>query len=136
MFFVGTLMGPLHHYYYVYLDKLMPRADAKTAIKKIMCDQAFASPATIIFFFYGMGLLEKKTLAQSTEELKEKFLYVYMVSGLQHLLPCFASKGTTIYLQFFFLYFMAFIFSVFEDLCTFGAILCDSFYISSRNHIL
>lgn len=102
MFFVGTLMGPLHHYYYVYLDKLMPRADAKTAIKKIMCDQAFASPATIIFFFYGMGLLEKKTLAQSTEELKEKFLYVYMVSGLQHLLPCFASKGTTIYLQFFF----------------------------------
>lgn len=101
MFFVGTLMGPLHHYYYVYLDKLMPRADAKTAIKKIMCDQAFASPATIIFFFYGMGLLEKKTLAQSTEELKEKFLYVYMVSGLQHLLPCFASKGTTIYLQFF-----------------------------------
>lgn len=102
MFFVGTLMGPLHHYYYVYLDKLMPRADAKTAIKKIMCDQAFASPATIIFFFYGMGLLEKKTLAQSTEELKEKFLYVYMVSCLQHLFLCFASEETTIYLQFFF----------------------------------
>lgn len=102
MFFVGTLMGPLHHYYYVYLDKLMPRADAKTAIKKIMCDQAFASPATIIFFFYGMGLLEKKTLAQSTEELKEKFLYVYMVSSLQHLFLCFASEETTIYLQFFF----------------------------------
>ncbi|KAI8429023.1 hypothetical protein MSG28_007599 [Choristoneura fumiferana] len=78
MFFVGTLMGPLHHFYYVYLDKLMPRADAKTAIKKIICDQTFASPATIIFFFYGMGLMEKKSPEQSTEELRQKFLYVYM----------------------------------------------------------
>ncbi|CAG4941976.1 unnamed protein product [Parnassius apollo] len=78
MLLVGTLMGPMHHYYYVYLDKVLPSADIKTVTKKIICDQVFASPATIICFFYGMGVLENKTLGLTTEEFKHKFKYVYM----------------------------------------------------------
>lgn len=73
-------MGPLHHYYYLYLDKLMPKSDMKTVFKKVMCDQLFASPATILCFYYGMGLLETKTLAESTDEIRQKFPYVYLVS--------------------------------------------------------
>lgn len=80
MFLVGTAMGPLHHYYYIYLDKVMPNADFKTVAKKIACDQMFASPATIICFFYGMGILENKALKQSTSEIGQKFKYVYLVS--------------------------------------------------------
>ncbi|XP_068630687.1 mpv17-like protein 2 [Battus philenor] len=78
MFFVGFLMGPMHHYYYVYLDKMLPNADFRTVAKKIACDQMFASPATILCFFYGMGTLENKTLQQSTYEVRQKFIYVYM----------------------------------------------------------
>ncbi|KPJ09731.1 Mpv17-like protein 2 [Papilio machaon] len=78
MFIVGTIMGPMHHYYYIYLDKVLPYADVKTVVKKIACDQLFASPATLLCFFYGMGTLENKTLEQSTLEVKQKFVYVYM----------------------------------------------------------
>lgn len=80
MFIVGTLMGPMHHYYYIYLDKVLPRADLKTVFKKIICDQLIASPATILCFFYGMGILESKTFSKSTAEIYEKFRYVYAVS--------------------------------------------------------
>ncbi|XP_039749304.1 mpv17-like protein 2 [Pararge aegeria] len=78
MLIVGTVMGPLHHYYYIYLDKLMPLANLKTVAIKIISDQLFASPATILCFFYGMGVLEKKTISQCTEEIKQKFVYTYL----------------------------------------------------------
>ncbi|XP_045764829.1 mpv17-like protein 2 [Maniola jurtina] len=78
MLIVGTVMGPLHHYYYIYLDKLLPLANLKTVAKKIAYDQLFASPATILCFFYGMGILEKKSLSQCTDEIKQKFAYTYV----------------------------------------------------------
>ncbi|CAH0700024.1 unnamed protein product [Spodoptera exigua] len=78
MFTVGTAMGPLHHFYYDYLDKLLPKVNLKTVFLKIGCDQAFASPVTLITFFYGMGYLEQKTLRESTEEIKKKLLYAYV----------------------------------------------------------
>lgn len=77
MFTVGTAMGPLHHYYYEYLDKVLPKANLKTVFLKIACDQAFASPLTLISFFYGMGFLEHKTLQDSTAEIKKKLMYAY-----------------------------------------------------------
>lgn len=80
MFIVGTLMGPMHHAYYIYLDKLLPRADLKTVFKKIFYDQIIASPATIICFFYGMGFLESKSIKECNNEITKKFKYVYTVS--------------------------------------------------------
>lgn len=82
MFIVGTLMGPMHHYYYVYLDKIIPKVNLKTVFQKILCDQLFASPATILCFFYGMGILESKSFSDSTAEISQKFKYVYTVSNL------------------------------------------------------
>ncbi|XP_013187761.2 mpv17-like protein 2 [Amyelois transitella] len=78
MFIVGTLVGPLHHFYYIQLDKILPQNNLKTVAMKIICDQVFASPATIVCFFYGMGVLERKSFAQSTEEIGQKFKYVYL----------------------------------------------------------
>lgn len=80
MLIVGTVMGPLHHYYYIYLDKLLPLANLKTVAYKIISDQLIASPATILCFFYGMGLLEDKSVSECTGEIKEKFVYTYLVS--------------------------------------------------------
>ncbi|XP_022120306.2 mpv17-like protein 2 [Pieris rapae] len=78
MFIIGTLMGPLHHFYYIYLDKLLPHTDLKTVGKKILNDQLLASPATILCFFYGLGFLEGKSMKQSTDEIKDKFALVYI----------------------------------------------------------
>lgn len=80
MLVVGTAMGPLHHFYYLYLDKVLPKVNLKNVFIKIICDQGFASPVTILCFFYGMGILERKSIQESTMEVKEKMLYVYMVS--------------------------------------------------------
>ncbi|XP_047019939.1 mpv17-like protein 2 [Helicoverpa zea] len=78
MFIVGTAMGPLHHYYYVYLDKILPKVDLKTVFIKIFWDQALASPVTLVTFYYGMGLLETKTWKECTAEIKTKFLFSYL----------------------------------------------------------
>ncbi|CAG4937978.1 mpv17-like protein 2 [Colias croceus] len=78
MFIIGTCMGPLHHFYYIYLDKFLPHTDLKTVGKKILNDQLLASPATILCFFYGLGFLEGKKISESTEEIKEKMAYVYI----------------------------------------------------------
>lgn len=78
MFIVGVLLGPFHHYYYIYLDKVLPKTDMKTISVKIVCDQAFVSPASLVIFFYAMGALEKKPMQTSTEEIKSKLKYVYL----------------------------------------------------------
>ncbi|XP_063361595.1 mpv17-like protein 2 [Cydia amplana] len=78
MLTVGILMGPLHHYYYVYLDKVLPGAEIKTVFKKIAYDQLFASPATILFFFIGMGMLENKSTQETKDEIAYKFKYTYI----------------------------------------------------------
>lgn len=80
MFVVGNALGPLHHYWYIYLDKMLPHVTIKTVVQKILYDQFLISPITLVCFFYGMGILEQKSLGQSTDEIKTKFSFVYMVN--------------------------------------------------------
>lgn len=82
MFIMGTLLGPMHHYYYMYLDKILPKATIKTVLQKIICDQLFASPGTIFLFFTGMDLMEGKNIEQTMTEIKRKFVFVYTVNLL------------------------------------------------------
>lgn len=79
MLLVGFALGPVHHYYYRYLDVLLPKQDLGTVAKKILADQFVASPLFIACFFYGMGALEEKSLKQCSNELSNKFLTVYTV---------------------------------------------------------
>lgn len=79
MFIVGAALGPMHHYYYIYIDKVLPHVTMKNVTFKILCDQFIVSPVTLLCFFYGMGFLEGKTLERSTQEIKKKFSFVYMV---------------------------------------------------------
>lgn len=79
MFTVGLGVGPLHHYFYVWLGKLMPARNIATVTKKIMIDQFIMSPICIAAFFYSMGGLELKPVKECTSELKEKFAEVYVV---------------------------------------------------------
>ncbi|GLV34171.1 shams [Carabus blaptoides fortunei] len=77
MFLVGLAQGPMHHYFYKYLDKFLPKQNLNSVGKKILVDQFVASPLFIISFFYGMGLLEGKCYAECKEELRAKFVTVY-----------------------------------------------------------
>ena len=58
--------GPPHHYWYLYLDKLMPGKSRSVVIKKILADQAVAAPFFAITFIYGAGLLEGNSLSMKT----------------------------------------------------------------------
>lgn len=80
MFLVGSLQGPMHHYFYGWLAKIMPQATVKNAVKKILWDQLVMSPACILVFFYPACLLEKKPFHEATQEIKKKFLTVYVVT--------------------------------------------------------
>lgn len=79
MFAVGILEGPLHHYYYVYLDKIFPGMDLRTVSIKVLLDQIIASPLFIGTFFYGMGAFEGKTFFECTEEIRSKIWAVLLV---------------------------------------------------------
>lgn len=77
---VGFIEGPLHHFYYGYLDRFLPGMDGKTVFLKIILDQILASPLFISTFFYGMGLLEGKSLRECTKEVKRDIVTVYTVN--------------------------------------------------------
>ncbi|XP_030385534.1 mpv17-like protein 2 [Scaptodrosophila lebanonensis] len=82
MFVAGALQGPLHHYVYAWMDRIMPQRTFRTTIKKILIDQLFMSPACILLFFYSVCYLEHQTLEATHKEIMEKFAYIYMLDWL------------------------------------------------------
>ena len=77
---VGLSQGPPHHYWYVWLDKLLPKKDLRSVGFKILLDQFIAAPFFAITFFYGMGILEDKRMSECWNEFLQKFPLVYAVS--------------------------------------------------------
>uniref|UniRef100_A0A1I8N8V2 Mpv17-like protein 2 n=1 Tax=Musca domestica TaxID=7370 RepID=A0A1I8N8V2_MUSDO len=55
MFIVGALQGPLHHYVYNWMDKVMPVANLRNV---------------------------RKTLAETNDELRDKFVFIYCMDWL------------------------------------------------------
>eukprot|EP00093_Oithona_nana_P012021 12021.XXX_625050_625827_1 [CDS] Oithona nana genome sequencing. len=74
---VGLSQGPPHHYWYVWLDKLLPKKDLRSVVFKILLDQFIAAPFFAITFFYGMGILEDKRMSECWNEFLQKFPLVY-----------------------------------------------------------
>lgn len=75
---VGLSQGPLHHYIYLFLDKMIPGSGLKVVIQKILIDQFINSPLFICQFYYTAGLLEKRSYSDVTAELKQKFVRIYV----------------------------------------------------------
>lgn len=82
MFAVGAVQGPLHHYFYGWLDGKYIAATLKNTSIKILYDQLVMSPVCIAGFFYPAGWLFGQSIPECTKELKEKFLKVYVTDWL------------------------------------------------------
>ncbi|XP_016993408.2 mpv17-like protein 2 [Drosophila takahashii] len=82
MFVAGALQGPLHHYVYNWMDKVMPARTFQNILKKILIDQLVMSPACILIFFYSICYLERQTLEATNQELISKFPYVYLLDWM------------------------------------------------------
>jgi len=76
---VGFTQGLPHHWWYTWLDRVLPGNSLSTVFKKIIADQVIASPYFHSAFFFGVGTLEGRSLSQCWVELKSKFLLVYVV---------------------------------------------------------
>ncbi|XP_043262221.1 mpv17-like protein 2 isoform X1 [Colletes gigas] len=69
---VGLVQGPFHHWFYIFLDKVLPGRNALSVIKKTCLDQTIASPTCLGIFFVGLGILEHRKIEEICEELEVK----------------------------------------------------------------
>ncbi|XP_042369477.1 mpv17-like protein 2 [Plectropomus leopardus] len=78
MFTFGCSMGPVQHYWYIWLDRLFVGNGLKTAGKKVLVDALVGAPITGLCFFMGISLMEGHTLSEGWKEFKDKFWEFYM----------------------------------------------------------
>ena len=50
---LGLCVGPLNHFWYLQLDRLVVGEGMKMVMKKILCDQSIFAPTIIIVFYLG-----------------------------------------------------------------------------------
>merc|ERR1712018_573196 len=79
MFTIGLVIGPGIHYWYRFLDKILPTTQIKSVGSKVLLDQLGASPVLYYAFFISGGMLDGHSYTDSWQEFKDKFLMVYKV---------------------------------------------------------
>ncbi|XP_075753984.1 peroxisomal membrane protein 2 [Pelodiscus sinensis] len=65
--------GPLSHYFYLYLEQLIPPDAAFAVIKRLLVDRLLVAPPFLVLFFFVMNLLEGKDLSAFTEKMRSSY---------------------------------------------------------------
>jgi len=68
MFLVGLSQGPPHHFWYIYLDKWLPKKTLRTVVLKILADQFIAAP----FFRHHLPLWHGDSRRQEALRVLER----------------------------------------------------------------
>lgn len=63
-----------------------PHTNLLSALKKTAWEQVSYAPVACASFFFGMSLLEHKTIAEGFEEVKMKFVPTFTVCSLYYYL--------------------------------------------------
>ena len=79
MMIVGFGTGLPQHWWYSWLDRVLPGISIQNVAKKVLLDQVICAPLICFAFFMGSSLLEQHSLQQSWNEFQAKFLIVYKV---------------------------------------------------------
>ena len=72
----GLAFGPLCHYWYLYLDYLLPTRTTKSVIKKIAMDCCIMGPISVIAFLGILGILENKSKNDIVKDWSGKGLQI------------------------------------------------------------
>lgn len=76
----GTFVSAPMLYTWMRVANIMwPRTDFRSSLAKAFTEQAAYDPFAIVFFFYGMSILERKSQRQAAEEAQHKFWETYKV---------------------------------------------------------
>nr|CAH7750328.1 unnamed protein product [Callosobruchus chinensis] len=76
----GALFTAPTLYGWIRISTLMwPTTNLKTSITKAIVEQLTYGPAALICFFFGMSLLEGKSIAEAKKEVEAKFLPTWKV---------------------------------------------------------
>lgn len=76
----GTFVSAPMLYSWMRVANIMwPRTDVASSVAKAVTEQVAYDPFAIVFFFYGMSILERKTQHQAAEEAQNKFWDTYKV---------------------------------------------------------
>eukprot|EP01127_Copromyxa_protea_P020634 TRINITY_DN6920_c0_g1_i2.p1 TRINITY_DN6920_c0_g1~~TRINITY_DN6920_c0_g1_i2.p1 ORF type:complete len:189 (-),score=25.54 TRINITY_DN6920_c0_g1_i2:85-651(-) len=62
VFFGVAASGPIYHYWYKFMERMIPGQTMKPVLTKLLVDQSVMAPTIITTFFFGMGLMQAKPL--------------------------------------------------------------------------
>lgn len=78
----GMTVGVLCHFWYKFLDSRIKGNTLKVVFKKIIIDQIVGSPLCISTFFITLAVLEGETIAELTEEVRQKAWRLYFAEWI------------------------------------------------------
>jgi len=77
---IGLALGPMNHFWYMFLDRKLPGAALKICAMKIACDQ-MATPVFATTFIAGVSTMEGQSVTAMLQEYKEKFWKIYVTDA-------------------------------------------------------
>eukprot|EP01135_Chromosphaera_perkinsii_P001638 Nk52_evm15s208 gene=Nk52_evmTU15s208 len=77
---IGVVLGPLGHYWYMGLDKMLTTTiSARVISKKVLLDQCIMAPSCIFVFYTGLNYLETRNMKDALAEFRLKFWDTWMM---------------------------------------------------------